>query len=120
MSVVEKGNSRCAYYYQNPDKSDLGTWRLPNEAELMIMAGSLYDWDDREKKEVYNFFQGDKFYSLNMTDGQVIHSRTGFSKRDMNGARSFSAFAIGARQFVGQEAAEITVSSGFSVSWFTL
>ena len=42
----------CAYYYQNPDKSDLGTWRLPNEAELMIMSGSLFDWDDREKKDV--------------------------------------------------------------------
>ncbi len=91
MADVEKGNSPCAYYYQNADKSDLGTWRLPNEAELMIMAGSLFDWDDREKKEVYAFFQGNKFYSLNMTDGQVIHSRTGFSKRDMNGARSFSA-----------------------------
>ncbi len=36
------------------------------------------------------------------------------------GARSLRAFAIGARQFVVQEAAEITVSSGFSVSWFTL
>lgn len=57
----------------------------------MIMSGSLFDWDDREKKDVYDFFQGDKFYSLNMTDGQVIHSRTGFSKRDMNGAKSFSA-----------------------------
>lgn len=91
MDDVEKGNSPCAYYYQNPDKSDLGTWRLPNEAELMIMSGSLFDWDDREKKDVYDFFQGDKFYSLNMTDGQVIHSRTGFSKRDMNGAKSFSA-----------------------------
>ena len=91
MADVEKGNSPCAYYYQNADKSDLGTWRLPNEAELMIMAGSLFDWDDREKKEVYAFFQGNKFYSLNMTDGQVIHSRTGFSKRDMNGVRSFSA-----------------------------
>ena len=91
MDDVEKGNSPCAYYYQNPDKSDLGTWRLPNEAELMIMSGSLFDWDDREKKDVYDFFQGDKFYSLNMTDGQVIHSRTGFSKRNMNGAKSFSA-----------------------------
>ena len=46
MDDVEKGNSPCAYYYQNPDKSDLGTWRLPNEAELMIMSGSLFDWDD--------------------------------------------------------------------------
>ena len=39
---------------------------------------------------------------------------------DLIGARSFRAFAIGARQFVVQEAAEITVSSAFSVSWFTL
>lgn len=90
MSDVEKVNSPCVYYYQNLDKSDMGTWRLPNEAELMIMSGSLFDWDDREKKDVYSFFQGNKFYSLNMTDDQVIHSRTGFSKRDMNGARSFS------------------------------
>ena len=75
--------------YQKPDKSDLGTWRLPNEAELMIMAGSLFDWDDREKPKVYDF--GGNLSSLNMKDGQVIHSRTGFSKRDMNGGRSFSA-----------------------------
>ena len=86
---IEKGNSPCAYYYQKPDKSDLGTWRLPNEAELMIMAGSLFDWDDREKPKVYDF--GGNLSSLNMKDGQVIHSRTGFSKRDMNGGRSFSA-----------------------------
>ena len=39
---------------------------------------------------------------------------------DSIGARSLRAFAIGAKQFVVQEAAEITVSSGFSVSWFTL
>ena len=75
--------------YQKPDKSDLGTWRLPNEAELMIMTGSLFDWDDREKPKVYDF--GGNLSSLNMKDGQVIHSRTGFSKRDMNGGRSFSA-----------------------------
>lgn len=31
------------------------------------------------------------------------------------GARSFSAFAIGARQFVVQEAAEITVSSAGAI-----
>ena len=89
MSDIEKGNSPCAYYYQEPDKSDLGTWRLPNEAELMIMASSLFDWDDREKPKVYDF--GGNLPSLNMKDGQVIHSRTGFSKRDMNGGRSFSA-----------------------------
>ena len=39
---------------------------------------------------------------------------------DLIGARSFNAFAIGARQFVVQEAAEITVSSAVNVSWFTL
>ena len=89
MNDIEKGNSPCTYYFQNPDQSDLGTWRLPNEAELMIMAGSLFDWDDRERSKVYDF--GGNLSSLNMKDGQVIHSRTGFSKRDMNGGRSFSA-----------------------------
>ena len=39
---------------------------------------------------------------------------------DLIGRRSFNALAIGAKQFVVQEAAEITVSSGFNVSWFTL
>ena len=89
MNDIEKGNSPCTYYFQNPDQSDLGTWRLPNEAELMIMAGSLFDWDDRERPKVYDF--GGNLSSLNMKDGQVIHSRTGFSRRDMNGGRSFSA-----------------------------
>lgn len=89
MNDIEKGNSPCTYYFQNPDQSDLGTWRLPNEAELMIMAGSLFDWDDRERSKVYDF--GGNLSSLNMKDGQVIHSRTGFSRRDMNGGRSFSA-----------------------------
>lgn len=89
ISDIEKGKSPCTYYYQNPDKSDLGTWRLPNEAELMIMAGGLFDWDDREKIKVYDF--GGNLPSFNMKNGQVIHSRTGFSQRDMNGARSFSA-----------------------------
>ncbi|WP_320890859.1 fimbrial protein [Bacteroides sp.] len=89
MNDIEKGNSPCTYYFQNPDQSDLGTWRLPNETELMIMAGSLFDWDDRERPKVYDF--GGNLSSLNMKDGQVIHSRTGFSRRDMNGGRSFSA-----------------------------
>lgn len=89
MNDIEKGNSPCTYYFQNPDQSDLGTWRLPNKAELMIMAGSLFDWDDRERPKVYDF--GGNLSSLNMKDGQVIHSRTGFSRRDMNGGRSFSA-----------------------------
>ena len=39
---------------------------------------------------------------------------------DLIGANLFKALAIGAKQFVVQEAAEITVSSGFNVSWFTL
>lgn len=89
MNDIEKGNSPCTYYFQNPDQSDLGTWRLPNEAELMIMAGSLFDWDDRERPKVYDF--GGNLSSLNMKDGQVIHSRTGFSRRAMTGGRSFSA-----------------------------
>lgn len=89
MENVERGKSPCAYYYQSLDKSDLGTWRLPNEAELMIMAGNLFDWDDREKPKVYDF--GGSLPSLSMPNGNVIHSRTGFSRRDMNGGRSFSA-----------------------------
>ena len=39
---------------------------------------------------------------------------------DWIGANLFNASAIGAKQFVVQEAAEITVSDGFNVSWFTL
>lgn len=89
MSDIERGNSPCAYYYQKPDKSDLGTWRLPNESELMIMVGSLFDWDLREAKERYSF--GGKLYPNNASNPYIIHSRTGFSRRDMNGARSFSA-----------------------------
>ena len=89
VTDIEQGNSPCAYYYQEADKSDLGTWRVPNEVELRIMCGSLFDWDDREKKEVYEF--GNSLPSLKTTDAQVYHSRTGFSKRNMNGARSFRA-----------------------------
>ena len=39
---------------------------------------------------------------------------------DLIAARSFRAFAIGARQLVVQEAAEITVSAAVRVLWFTL
>ena len=39
---------------------------------------------------------------------------------DLMVARSFRALAMGARQFVVQEAAEMMVSEAFSVSWFTL
>ena len=39
---------------------------------------------------------------------------------DLIGANLLSASAIGAKQFVVQEAAEITVSSAFNVLWFTL
>ena len=39
---------------------------------------------------------------------------------DLIGAKSFKAFAIGAKQFVVQEAAEIMSSSLDNVSWLTL
>jgi len=39
---------------------------------------------------------------------------------DSIGAKSFNALAIGAKQFVVQEAAEMIVSSFVNVSWFTL
>ena len=39
---------------------------------------------------------------------------------DLIPAKSFNALAIGAEQFVVQEAAEIILSSGVSVVWFTL
>ena len=39
---------------------------------------------------------------------------------DSMGARSFSALAMGARQLVVQEAAEMMVSSLVRVVWFTL
>lgn len=89
MADIEQGNSPCAYYYQEADKSDLGTWRVPNEVELIIMCGSLFDWHNPEKKEVYEF--GNDLPSLGVVESEVLHSRTGFSKRSMNGARSFSA-----------------------------
>ena len=39
---------------------------------------------------------------------------------DWIGAYLFNASAIGAKQFVVQEAAEMIVSSAFNVSWFVL
>ena len=72
MADIEQGNSPCAYYYQEADKSDQGTWRVPNEVELKIMCGSLFDWDDREKNEVYTF--GNDLLSLKTTDTKVYHS----------------------------------------------
>ena len=39
---------------------------------------------------------------------------------DSIGANSLRALAIGAKQFVVQEAAEMILSSGVNVSWFTL
>jgi len=39
---------------------------------------------------------------------------------DWIGAYLFNASAIGAKQFVVQEAAEIIVSVGFNVLWFVL
>ena len=39
---------------------------------------------------------------------------------DTMGARSFRALAIGARQLVVQDAAEMMLSSAVSVSWLTL
>ena len=41
-------------------------------------------------------------------------------KPETMGERSFSALAMGARQFVVQEAAEMIVSDGLSVLWLTL
>lgn len=35
---VDKMDKLAAAYYQKPDKSDLGQWRVPNQRELMLMC----------------------------------------------------------------------------------
>ena len=53
VSDIRRGKDPCANYYENPDKSDLGTWRLPNLAEMQMMSVNLFDWDYSEAKDVY-------------------------------------------------------------------
>lgn len=64
------GKSPCATYWEYSDdpKSpnyDVGTWRVPNQAEMQMMAVNLYDWDEKEARETYGkeFFNhyGDVF-----------------------------------------------------------
>lgn len=87
---IEYGNSPCAYYYQKADKSDLGTWRVPNQVELEIMSGSLFDWDPREAKAVYPEF-ANQILPLNPSTPTRFHSRTGFSSIIGGGTKSFRA-----------------------------
>lgn len=87
-SDIENGKSPCLYYYQNPDKSDKGTWRVPNEAELQIMAGSLFDWHPAERNKVYPFTTD---FDLNLPLYARFHARTGFSQKNTSGIRGFGA-----------------------------
>lgn len=84
---IEHGNSPCAYYYQEADRSDLGTWRVPNQVELEVMCGFLFDWDSREAKERYTF--GSNILPTNATNPAIFHSRTGYSRIEAGGAKSF-------------------------------
>lgn len=87
---IEYGNSPCAYYYQKADKSDLGTWRVPNQVELEVMCGFLFDWDMREAKARYPVF-GNQILPFYVSNPAVFHSRTGFTGVGWNGAKTFPA-----------------------------
>ena len=37
QSADKTGRTACSDYSESPDRSDLGTWRLPNMRELLLM-----------------------------------------------------------------------------------
>lgn len=78
--------SPCKNYYQLSDKSDKGTWRLPNAKELRVMAQSLYDWYQDEANEIYtdptmaSVIKATQFVKQNYSDARPLHSSTMYSK----------------------------------------
>ena len=49
-----KAGNLCAEYSQEPDGSDKGTWRMPNQRELMVM---LMVWEDKKATPEQNFIK---------------------------------------------------------------
>lgn len=57
------GTSVCSYYYENSDKSDLGTWRLPNMRELLIIVNKANFTGQSIMSRTYYSFYGTGFLS---------------------------------------------------------
>jgi hypothetical protein len=61
-----KQNGICGQYYENTDKSDLGTWRIPSIGEIGIMwIQKLYDTDKYSYLSAsYDYFVSYKLRNL--------------------------------------------------------
>lgn len=56
---INSGFSPCATYWQYSDVPgnkdyDKGTWRVPNQAEMLMMMVNLFDWHSAELEKNYN------------------------------------------------------------------
>lgn len=61
QSADKTGRTACSDYWESPDKSDLGTWRLPNMRELLLMI-SKSNGDIKGKlmsRTYYSFYLND-------------------------------------------------------------
>jgi len=57
------GSSICSYYYENSDKSDVGTWRLPNMRELLIIVNKANYTSQSIMSRTYYSFYGTGYLS---------------------------------------------------------
>ena len=79
---IKQGKSPCAKYAQEASHADQGTWRVPNMAELQIMAFYLYDWHSTEGDRIYqnnNYWWSDYSQGASGTIGTYIFSNTGYN-----------------------------------------
>lgn len=89
---IETENSPCQLYSQEAGGTDLGTWRVPNQAEALFMAYNLFDWFKAEMDEVYQFDTGNEALSISSASPWFILTRTGYSEgNEGTSSRSYSS-----------------------------
>lgn len=59
MQADRYHNSVCAEYSEKPDKSDKGTWRLPNLRELLLIKSRITSTSELMSRTYYSFYLRD-------------------------------------------------------------
>lgn len=84
----DNGTSACSYYSEEPDGSDLGTWRLPNMRELLLIVNrSGYKGASIMSRTYYSFYLAD------MSKSGVTQDKNG--SLTVNGGSAYSIYSPG-------------------------
>lgn len=92
IAADKTGKSPCSYYSEESDGSDVGTWRLPNMRELLLMVShGGYTTDELISRTYYSFYLNDILVNgKKQNDDGTLNGYTIYSPMDGESREGFS------------------------------